>query len=86
MRRAAKVPLTPEVSARLLRKLFEKNIPKTESDYENFPHFRLTAYDAALMVQEQTKCTFKEACEALGREIPELFADYWDELLMRSKV
>lgn len=41
---------------------------------------KVTAYQAAIMVQEQCGCTFEQATDALETAIPELFAGYWEAL------
>jgi len=73
---------TPESAAKALRVGFEDQVAKTWTDYyaERCGAGFLNCYQFAKLVQEQASCGFKEASLALETAIPELFADYWQQL------
>lgn len=72
-------------AARSLRRIFENVIPKAffsddpkETVYGD-PQV-ITAYDFCKMIEEQAGCTFRAASKAAVKVVPELFADYWQEV------
>jgi hypothetical protein len=71
---------TPLSAAKALRIGFESMIAKTWDDYfaERQGAAFLNCYQFGKLVQEQSDCTFREACKALETVVPELFAEYWD--------
>lgn len=77
---------TPESAAKAMLAVFGSQVARTWEEYDkqrahdgNF----LNHYEFALLVQEQAHCTFQEAVLALQPVIPELFADYWEQLGLR---
>lgn len=87
---------TPLTAAKAIRALFEENIAKTKSDYarqQNHDGFWLDAHRETLLVQEQcngidygiggvaaTPFSYDDCAEAVMEIMPELFADYWQEV------
>ena len=71
--------LTPFTAAKSLRLIFESMIAK---DWDDYPG-ELSAYQFALLVKEQTACTFREAARATSKVCPELMANYWEERRVR---
>jgi hypothetical protein len=85
---------TPLSAAKALRLAFEKHIAKTWDDYfiqqaqrrEN-PSLQGKFWDLCnfgQLVKEQAKCTSEEASLAMQEVMPELFAEYWDNLYKKS--
>jgi hypothetical protein len=76
--------------ARSLRSLFEHSIPKDffSDDPSQIVYGDpqiVNAYDFCMMIQEQTKCTFRAASKAAARVVPELFDGYWSDLVKRRR-
>ena len=84
-----KVKKTPQNVALGIRSRFEKNIATTWADYaaaQARRGFWLDANRAALMVQEQiVGCCFETAADAVAAAVPELFGNYWVELLTKKQ-
>ncbi len=74
--------ITPIEAARGIRRIFASQIPTTwdELRERHVYHSDLTAYQAAKMIEEQSRCNFETAAEAVSEIIPELFANYWEKL------
>jgi uncharacterized glyoxalase superfamily protein PhnB len=60
--------------ARTFRIMFERELPRNP-----FERAAMTAYQFALLVQDQTKGSFEEAMDATAKIAPELFAEYWTD-------
>lgn len=73
---------TPLSVAKSLRIALDGMIAKTWDDYhaERNGGTFLNGYQFAKLVQEQVDCSFRAATVAMGRVVPELFADYWATL------
>lgn len=83
---------TPLSAARAVRALFEGSIAKTWPEYHADGH-KLNSYEATKIAQEQCNgidraagrvasgpCSFEECSHAIAQVIPELFAEYWEDL------
>ena len=85
MSKPHKLP-SPLDAARNMRCLFEKQVPKTVADEEEWRREKraqghshwLSAYDALCLVMEQTHASSLECGPAIEEVFPELFASYWE--------
>lgn len=78
---------TPQSAAKAVRVLLESTIAKTWPEYFDGAH-RANAYEAAKLVQEQVygvgkndTDSFKVSMLAVQEIMPELFAEYWENII-----
>jgi len=70
---------TPSSAAWAIRVFLGASIAKNWNEFFDGAH-KASAYNAALLVQEQASCDFRTAMNSVECAMPELFADYWENL------